>query len=233
MTTSRGVWAVVPLKGFSRAKQRLSAMLDAPERAGLMLAMARDVLSTLGACRHIAGTVVVSRAEDACALAEELGADVLHESSNVDLSGAVQEGCAYVERNHGAASAFIVHGDVPLIECADIDALLNGHAGLTLVSAGDGEGTNCIVVTPPTGFAFHFGRSSFERHQRAARELGITARLTANLHIGLDIDTPDDLRALIGHKGAPHTRTFLDGSGIASRIGRPHNSPPTPARNRS
>jgi 2-phospho-L-lactate guanylyltransferase len=225
------VWAIVPLKGFSHAKQRLSAMLDKAERAGLMLAMARDVLSTLAACRHITGTLVVSRAEDACALAEELGAEVLHESTQSDLSGAVREGCAHVERNRGAASAFVLHGDVPLIECADVDALLAGHETLTLVPDSDGEGTNCVVVTPPTGFAFHFGRSSFERHQRAARELGINPRLTANLHLGLDVDTPDDLRQLIERKGAPHTRTFLDSSGIATRVGGPHNSPPTRARN--
>src|SRR5262245_7097848 len=116
-----GVWAIVPLKGFSHAKQRLSAMLDAPERAGLMLAMARDVLSTLAACRRIAGTVVVSRADDACALAEDLGAEVLHESPQMDLSGAVQLGCDHIERQRGATCAFVVHGDVPLIECADID----------------------------------------------------------------------------------------------------------------
>jgi 2-phospho-L-lactate guanylyltransferase len=225
------VWAVVPLKGFSHAKQRLSAMLDPTERAGLMLAMARDVISTLTACRHIAGTVVVSRADDACALAAELGAEVLHESAQADLSGAVHEGCSYVERHRGATSAFVVHGDVPLIECADIEDVLDAHDVLTLVPDSDNDGTNCIVVTPPTGFPFHFGRASFERHRRAAREHGIAARLAANVRLGLDIDTPDDLRALIERNGARHTRTYLDRSGIASRVGGPHNSPPTRARN--
>jgi 2-phospho-L-lactate guanylyltransferase len=173
---------------------------------------------------------VVSRAEEAAALATELSVDVLREAAHADLSAAVREGCVWVQHERGATSAFVVPGDVPLIECADIAELLAAHEHVTLVPDSDGEGTNCIVVSPPTRLPFHFGRASFERHARVARELGIEPRLAANLHLSLDIDTPDDLRALLGREGAPHTRTYLDGSGIASRVGRPHNSPSTPVR---
>ena len=41
------LWALVPLKRLARSKQRLGAVLDAEERKGLVLAMARDVLTVL------------------------------------------------------------------------------------------------------------------------------------------------------------------------------------------
>jgi 2-phospho-L-lactate guanylyltransferase (CobY/MobA/RfbA family) len=39
------MWAIVPIKTFERAKQRLADVLNEEERRSLMLAMARDVLT--------------------------------------------------------------------------------------------------------------------------------------------------------------------------------------------
>ena len=41
------MWAIVPIKTFERAKQRLADVLSEEERRALMLAMARDVLTCL------------------------------------------------------------------------------------------------------------------------------------------------------------------------------------------
>ena len=41
------MWAIVPIKTFEMAKQRLANVLSASERKSLMLAMARDVLTAL------------------------------------------------------------------------------------------------------------------------------------------------------------------------------------------
>jgi 2-phospho-L-lactate guanylyltransferase len=41
------MWALLPLKRFSAAKQRLAGVLSPAERRSLVLAMASDVLDTL------------------------------------------------------------------------------------------------------------------------------------------------------------------------------------------
>ena len=42
------MWAVVPLKRYDRAKQRLASLLSTDERKQLVAAMANDVLTALG-----------------------------------------------------------------------------------------------------------------------------------------------------------------------------------------
>ena len=49
-------YALVPVKGLSRAKTRLAGALTGDERAGLVLAMLRDVLTALRGLQ----TIVVS-----------------------------------------------------------------------------------------------------------------------------------------------------------------------------
>ncbi|HCD27329.1 MAG TPA: 2-phospho-L-lactate guanylyltransferase, partial [Gammaproteobacteria bacterium] len=47
------MWAIVPIKTFERAKQRLADVLSPAERRALMLAMARDVLTSLSKSRQL------------------------------------------------------------------------------------------------------------------------------------------------------------------------------------
>ncbi len=54
-TNVRGVWAIVPVKTFAQAKQRLASVLSAQERARLAEAMLCDVLEQLTALSQLAG----------------------------------------------------------------------------------------------------------------------------------------------------------------------------------
>ena len=56
------MWAIVPIKTFERAKQRLANVLNEEERRSLMLAMARDVLTCLSKAKNLDGILIVSRA---------------------------------------------------------------------------------------------------------------------------------------------------------------------------
>ena len=47
------MWAIVPIKTFEMAKQRLANVLSASERKSLMLAMARDVLTAPVSYTHL------------------------------------------------------------------------------------------------------------------------------------------------------------------------------------
>ncbi len=63
------IWAVVPVKRLSLAKQRLAPLLSRNERAELVRTMLHDVLTTLCATPEVSGTIVVTADPDVAKLA--------------------------------------------------------------------------------------------------------------------------------------------------------------------
>src|SRR6185437_3655543 len=84
-----GIWAVVPIKDTTAAKQRLADAAPAKIRQALALAMAEDVLSALAEARDLAGIVVVTVDPTASALAGRYGARVKTEGALDGHTGAV------------------------------------------------------------------------------------------------------------------------------------------------
>jgi 2-phospho-L-lactate/phosphoenolpyruvate guanylyltransferase len=218
------VWAVVPLKNVLQAKQRLAPLLTPLERSQLMLAMVMDVLVALKQTPGLAGILLVSRAPQATDLAEQFGTRLYAEAAGADLSESVQAAGGYLVANEDANGTLIVPGDVPLITPADIGAVLADHQRLTLVPDSDGDGTNCIVSSPPNLIRYRFDGHSFKPHVEAAYGIGITPCIVRNEAFGIDVDTPRDLLRVLERAGPSHTRTCLETSGIATRLVHPHNS---------
>lgn len=213
------MWAIVPIKQFQLAKQRLAPGLDATERAGLMRAMAEDVLDCVGRTPGITRILVVSREPEAAALAAAVGAELLVESEG-GLIAAVTEGAAAAARA-GARGILIVPGDLPLADPEDLQQVLEAHRdapAVTLVADAAGEGTNCLACTPADLIDFRFGAASCGAHQRAARDAGVEPTLLAVPALALDVDTPADLAAFAGRARGGHAVAFLEASGIASRL---------------
>jgi 2-phospho-L-lactate guanylyltransferase len=218
------MWAVVPLKSLSGAKQRLGPWLRPAERAGLVLAMLDDVLAALKATPGLAGILLVSRASEAPTIAARHGIELFAEAPGADLSESVQAAGGYLIANRDARGTLIIPADVPLVTAADLTRVLDGHQRLTLVPDSEGDGTNCIVSTPPNLIRYRFDGHSFRPHVEAAYAIGITPRIVECAGLGLDIDTPDDLATLLGRLPPCHTRTYIDASGIATRLAHPHNA---------
>ena len=218
------IGAVLPIKDVGQAKQRLAGFLGAAERRPLCEAMAEDVLETLCQVPGLSEIVVVTRDERASELAGRYGARVLAEPSNDGQSAAVERAASALSRA-GAESLLQVPGDVPGTSVAEINAVLTAHAGagdggpaVTLVPSHDRRGTNCVLCSPPDVLPFAFGHDSFGPHCRAARAQGITPRILPLPGLGLDIDTPDDLRAFVARPAAGRTLDYLRESGIAARL---------------
>ncbi len=89
---------------------------------------------------------------------------------------------------------------------------------MTIVPAQDERGSNCIAVSPPDLISFHFGNDSFKPHLQAAEEVGVTPKIVRLPGIGLDIDRPDDLAALIDAEGNSRAQKWLREAGIAQRL---------------
>ncbi len=218
------IGAVLPVKDTGDAKQRLAGFLSAAERQRLALAMAEDVLETLARVPGLSDILVVTRDERAAALAARHGARVLTEPSNDGQSAAVERAAAAFGRT-GVDSLLQVPGDVPGASVDEIEAVLAEHKGardngpaVTLVPSHDRRGTNCVLCSPPGALPFAFGHDSFGPHCAAAWARGIAPRILPLPGLGLDIDTPDDLRAFIARPAPGRTLDYLRESGVAERL---------------
>jgi 2-phospho-L-lactate guanylyltransferase len=73
-----------------------------------------------------------------------------------------------------------------------------------------GTGTNALLLTPPGALAPSFGPDSCERHAQLARAAGTHAEVVEVPSLALDVDTPEDLAALVAASDrAPRTQALL------------------------
>src|SRR5205823_5838839 len=112
----------------------------------------------------------------------------------------------------GVDRVVLIPGDCPLMDPAELDALLSRATPpphVLIVPDRHGTGTNALVLTPPSSLTPAFGPGSCERHATSARLVGTAHEIVAVTSLGLDIDTPEDLSELIAvleqtHGGAAH-----------------------------
>jgi 2-phospho-L-lactate guanylyltransferase len=83
------VTALVPVKGFSNAKQRLSPLLDAADRELLAEVMFRDVLKQVVKARGLTETYVVTGDDRVVEIATSLGSQVIREKAERGETAAV------------------------------------------------------------------------------------------------------------------------------------------------
>jgi 2-phospho-L-lactate/phosphoenolpyruvate guanylyltransferase len=207
--------AVLPVKSFGRAKQRLAGAVAAPARRDLAAAMVADVLDALRAVRAVDDLLVVTAEPVAARAARAVAAHVIHDPLEAGQSAAARRGiAAAVDR--GATRALLVPGDCPALDPLEVEDLLRdpGREAMTIVADRHGTGTNALVLSPPDLVTPAFGPDSFARHTARAAAAGACVRVAELPSLALDVDTADDLRALESALAArpwlaPRTRAGL------------------------
>jgi 2-phospho-L-lactate/phosphoenolpyruvate guanylyltransferase len=213
--------AVLPVKSFSRAKQRLGASVEDHLRLELARAMVADVLAALERTQAIERTIVVTREREAALAAHELGAIVLDDVAESGQSEAAALGVAYAA-SQGFERVLCVPGDCPALDPEELESLLTAGdvtgstPAVVIVPDRHGTGTNGLLLSPPEVIAPSFGAGSCERHRQLALARGVTARIERPQSLLLDIDTGADLaelriRLAALDAPAPRTRAVLDG----------------------
>lgn len=189
--------AVLPVKRFNAAKQRLAAGLGGERRRTLAAAMVEDVLAAIAAARTIERTIVVSGDPIAQELAARAGAEVVPDPEDGGHVAAALAGIARAEAE-GARCVVLLPGDCPLLDSRELDRLLTGvpERYVGIVPDRHGAGTNALVLSPPSAIVPAFGEGSRERHVAAAREGGVPFEVEELASLGLDLDTPADVIAL-------------------------------------
>ena len=198
------VTALLPVKGFRNAKQRLSLLLSAAEREMVAEAMFRDVLEQVVRARGLAGTYVVTGDDRVADIALSRGAKIVREPAENGETAAVDFARSRL-KEAGHEAVLIIPGDMPLVRAEDIERVLaqvpEGAAApfALLVPSHDRMGTNALLLSPPDIIELRFGYDSFSYHMKQVSAQGLPIRFIENDRIALDIDEPKDLEQLLAY----------------------------------
>lgn len=201
--------AVLPVKRFARAKQRLRRAVDGEPRERLAAAMVGDVIDALATAQALEGLVVVTAEPVAAGLAREHGALVVDDPEEAGQSAAAALGVA-AAAELGAERVLLVPGDTPALRAGELRALLDRREPIVIVPDRHGAGTNALLLAPPRAIKPSFGEDSRARHEQAARTSGLEHAVVELPSLMLDVDTPEDLAALLESEGGgARTRSLL------------------------
>jgi|HubBroStandDraft_1064217.scaffolds.fasta_scaffold295279_2 2-phospho-L-lactate guanylyltransferase len=202
----RPAWAIVPAKSLPQGKSRLRPVLGDEDRAVLARRLLEHVLDVLVAC-ELDGVLVATDGDDVAALATARGFGVLRDRGEGSLARVVDRALTEVAAR-GAASALVLMADLPLIEHADVLALLSAldDHDIALVRDHQGHHTNALALTPPTAIATCFGRDeSFAAHCAAAGAAGLRVSVIDSERVAFDVDVPSDHQQLAARRSAAET----------------------------
>ncbi len=207
--------AILPVKRFGEAKQRLAGDLSAGIRRALAEAMFSDVLVALRRSAAVDQSLVVSADHAAQQIAGGYGALVLDDEETGHNPAAQRGIAAAIEQ--GAERVVLVPGDCPLLRPDELDGLLarpTERHSVLIVPDRHGSGTNALVLHPPDSLAPAFGPDSRQRHHAAAQSAELFTDVVDVPSLALDVDTAEDLEALqealtASFGGAAHTRGML------------------------
>jgi len=211
----------VPVKDLMHAKQRLTSVLTPDERGELARAMLRDVLRALAGA-HVDRVWVVTRDAAAAAIARELGAEPVPEAENRGHTAAVALAQAEATRR-GARGFLTVPGDVPCVTTDELGQIIEGvrEGAPVFVPSRSGLGTNGVALAPPDAMPLTFGEPSFARHLATARQRGLAPRVLSLPGLGLDVDAPEDLSALLAERSATETGRLVSSWRDRAALSRP------------
>jgi len=201
---------LVPVKNLNGAKQRLSAVLDQPRRTQLARAMLEDVLEALASCPGQPPVAVVTSDEFAVEAARRFRCEIIPDTENGGETAAIEMATA-VCAARGAEFTFVLPGDIPLLRSEEVAHVFATapSSGSVLVRASDQRGTNGALRRPCALFPLRFGNDSFLPHHAAAQATGLPCVVLELPGIGLDIDRPEDLDALLAEPTRTRTQRLL------------------------
>ncbi len=188
------IGAIVLQKPLALAKSRLKQVLPAGARASLSLALLEKVCTALRASMGIETVVVMTPDPVIAAFAAARGVRAIPDPAP-DLNAALAE--VFRHLSGCSRGILVISADLPLLQPADIAALVAAADPRTLVVAPskDTIGTNALLLPSTAAFRPAFGQASLAAHRHRAEALGLRALLLRRPGLAFDLDTPADLAA--------------------------------------
>jgi len=198
------LWALVPVKSLSDAKQRLKDCLGA-DREEFTVAMLKDVLNALADSKEVSQVVVVTADTRVAAIAKQGGLLVVDENGSIGMNAAIDLGVEAI-RNRGGQRVVILPADIPLMTGAEFDriagdfeqrAQYDGNNFIGINPSTYRGGTNCLFLNTQKVFTFHYGPDSFKLHRDSAESCHQRPISLYSPTISMDIDDKQDLDSLV------------------------------------
>ncbi|TMI09090.1 2-phospho-L-lactate guanylyltransferase [Candidatus Bathyarchaeota archaeon] len=198
-------FAVIPVKGLLESKSRLSRSLGSRDKKKLILAMLKDVLTSVEESELFSRVLVVSPDLNVKAEANLPDGSFLPQEGQ-GLNAGVRQSTLFATREN-AASVVVLLADIPLVEGRDLKELysVRDNVPRVVLSPSLKGGTNVMVRVPPDIMPPAYGRWSYSTHLRAAQRTGLAVYSVSNPRLSFDIDTPEDLITM--RRRDPHGRT--------------------------
>ena len=186
----------IPVKDLGQAKSRLSPVLDASQRARLVLGLFDRTLHFFRSAFPEFDMTIVTASVQLAARAQAAGAQVLRENAATGLNAAVSSAAQWAIA-HDYQRLMIVPADIPVLLREEVEQMvaLTETYQVAIAEARDG-GTNMLLMSPPRDIPFQYGLGSARRHETVARANGLSAKRRYLPFLGHDLDTPADCLVL-------------------------------------
>ena len=203
------------MKDFKKGKERLE--LPKEKKHQICKLMFNDVCLALEKSYKVDEIIIVSSDKNLFKNLHSKFNGVL-ENSSEGLNHAIQLGISSLdfEKND---SLLILHSDLPLLQPNDVNSYFEmsqeSEKILILTPSLRKDGTNAILLKPPTIFKPIFGKNSFDRHLKRAQTIPeLQVQVFRNENVALDIDTIADLKLLIQKEAESQTKHYSIKEGI-------------------
>lgn len=206
--------AILPVKEFSSAHERLAGVISDADRARLAEELFLDMMIKVRRCKTIDDVLIVTSDSEVVRHAKWVGIDVLSLADDPGHSDAAARGIRDAIAGDFERVA-VLPTDCPLFDPADFDAHLGRTPRAALIVPDHAHsGTNALVLTPPDCFEPAFGSESLVRHTGRARASGVSFALEEIEGLAHDLDTPEDLAflreaLLVSPERSPRTARVL------------------------
>lgn len=193
---------VVPVKPPAIAKSRLVALGDDVRRE-LCAAFAVDTVAAVVECGLVEEVLVVTDDVGLAAALADLGVAVIPDGVSGDLNGSLTLGAAEINRRRPDLRVAAVFADLPALRPDELERALLAAADDRMSFVADASGTGTTTVVTPTLELF---RPRFGGHSRQAHlDAGALEILVDAPGLRQDVDTPDDLQAVLRLGAGPRT----------------------------
>jgi len=207
-------YAVVPVRDFENAKQRLSGILDRAQRASLARSLLSHVLRALEGSDEVVETIVVTSDEKESRefLNRFQKIRIVQETSiHGGVNSAVNDGLALTVQEIGDPKVLILPSDLPLLST---EAVVRA---LRLLDANDlvinpslrKDGTNMLAFHYSKRIPFWYDHDSYQNHVREAVSKKLLFVETNWKEFSFDIDDNADLDEVTKKFGAKSFASFL------------------------
>lgn len=237
------IFALIPVKNFSKAKERLSPLLSPKQRREFAKAMFRDVVECVLKAPELEGAAFVTKdreaeeiiKREACLCRQARGmppsgrasprrggrrearVKIIKEQENSGETEAVARGIRELQKA-GVRSVLVIPGDVPLVTAEEISVILNTRLKkpfCVLCPSLSRMGTNGVFLSPPDALPLRFGAVSFGPHLQESEKRKLHTRVLSLPGLELDIDEPEDFLQLTSVPSKTHACQWASENGFA------------------